>query len=679
MSDELEEYRSYVRSVKRVLLWGGLSPNKQDRNTLYRFLPVYIIFSCIVMALACTNFCRHYYTNLDLFTKGVSFFGSVTTVILKTLIFFLHRHDWIKNLNDNLEELFENALNRTKLRPALLQLLRHFSGPCYFFTFFITGIFLLYLILPMTLVIIQITKHVEHKHCLLPYPGLFPWKIDGCGWFYQLHYAFESLTSWFISYVTCGVDLLFGFYILRICFVLRSMSFDMEHEKCDDSLMKDIIIKHKKLLKCSKLIQKIYGPIVFFTSIISAFQLCALIFQISQTKLTVGKILLFVFYSSAKMGQILMYSWYGTLLTSESENFQGAVYSSNWYLAGNKSFSNGVMFILRQRPIKLTALKFFYISADLFSAVLNTTFSYFFLLRTLESMDSILSGLFEASFSREGMQPIMLSLLGNFYHMAFFYAFVVTSLGTVYIIVPPISYILQIIKHVSDKKCLIPFPVIFPWKVEGCGLFYQFHFWFEAITAFIVSFVTVSVDILFGYYVQQIAAVLKVISHDIEQIKTEEEYAEKLKNAIQIHNELLKCRDILQTIYGPIVLGLALTSTFIICSLIFQGFQTKMTVTKIILFILYMFLKMSQMGMYSWYGTIVTIESDNFRMAAYNSPWYYFENVSLKRSLLIILSQKTIVIKAMKLTYITVDLFVAVFNTAFSYFFLLKSLDTESA
>ncbi|XP_034934798.1 uncharacterized protein [Chelonus insularis] len=77
-----------------------------------------------------------------------------------------------------------------------------------------------------------------------------------------------------------------------------------------------------------------------------------------------------------------MYSWSGTHLTMESEEYMNAIYSANWY--GDKHFMTAVVIMLQQKPLILTACNFSNVTIDIFTKILNTTISYYFLLKTLE-------------------------------------------------------------------------------------------------------------------------------------------------------------------------------------------------------------------------------------------------------------------------------------------------------
>ncbi|XP_032690141.1 odorant receptor Or2-like [Odontomachus brunneus] len=93
---------------------------------------------------------------------------------------------------------------------------------------------------------------------------------------------------------------------------------------------------------------------------------------------------MFFSYMMVKVIQTLMYTWYGTVITHESENFREGIYCSNWpHVAGERSLRPRMIIMLMQKPMMIKALKLCTLSVEMFVNVMNTTISYYFLLQTL--------------------------------------------------------------------------------------------------------------------------------------------------------------------------------------------------------------------------------------------------------------------------------------------------------
>ncbi|XP_046826495.1 uncharacterized protein LOC124427526 [Vespa crabro] len=355
MAEQLAMYRKYECFIKRILLCVGLWPVENTGSLLL--------------------------------SKGLSPLGSFTLVVVKALMFFLYREQ-LHKLNLNLKSMFEEMLKKTHYRPVVLSLLNLFKYPAcivYYLTMFAI---LMYTFRPFLLIIYQVIKNVSPKHYVLPFPTTFPWIDETPNMVFQVQFLFEIIFGWFVICVTSGVDTVYGFYIFQMSGDLRAMCFECKNfgksSKELDVILRNFIKRQILLLRCRDIIQNVYGPIVLCLIVSSVIVLCALIFQMFQTEISIGKTLLIFIYGMMKMTQAFLYSWYGSILNVESEAFRRSIYSCRWYQDGNSKLVKGVLLILVQKPIILTACHLFFISLDLFIKILNTSLSYYFLLQTFD-------------------------------------------------------------------------------------------------------------------------------------------------------------------------------------------------------------------------------------------------------------------------------------------------------
>ncbi|KAL2713844.1 odorant receptor Or2-like [Vespula squamosa] len=370
--------------IKRLMLCAGLWPvENKESSYFYRHLPIFTVLSGIFMFFGTLKFCLENLDNIKVLTKGLSPLGSFGLVAVKALMFFLYREQ-LRELNLNLELMFEEMLEKTHYRPVVLSLLNLFKRPAYI-VYYLTMFIIL---LPFLLIVYQITKNISPKHYVLPYPATFSW-IDGTpNILYQAQFLFEIIFGWFVVSVTSGVDTVYGFYIFQMSGILRVMCFECEKlgksSKELDIILRNCIKRQILLLRCRDIIQNVYGPVVLCLIVSSVVVLCALIFQMFQTEISIGKTVLFLIYGTMKMTQAFMYSWYGSILAVESEAFRRSIYCCGWYQDGNIELMKDVLLMLVQKPIVLTACHLFYISLDLFVKILNTSLSYYFLLQTFD-------------------------------------------------------------------------------------------------------------------------------------------------------------------------------------------------------------------------------------------------------------------------------------------------------
>nr|QNL15052.1 olfactory receptor 108 [Aulacocentrum confusum] len=186
---------------------------------------------------------------------------------------------------------------------------------------------------------------------------------------------------------------------------MREMSHRVMHidkEKDCRIVIRDCVNQYEILVKCRDLLDQVYGPVILWMMMINGLILCSLMFQISQVRsreylldknlfkvklqmksLPVEKIALYTTYFITISTETLMYSWSGSILTQEGENYREVLYGANWHR--NKDITIFVLIMLMQRSMVLTACKFSQVSVNIWTKVLNTAMSYYFLLRAIQN------------------------------------------------------------------------------------------------------------------------------------------------------------------------------------------------------------------------------------------------------------------------------------------------------
>ncbi|XP_049812352.1 putative odorant receptor 92a [Schistocerca nitens] len=92
----------------------------------------------------------------------------------------------------------------------------------------------------------------------------------------------------------------------------------------------------------------------------------------------------YITYLATMFYELFLYCWYGNELLSESERLQTSAYGCGWPDAG-AGFQRTLRVAMArlQRPICLTAGKFYKISRETFLLLLNGSYSYFALLHQM--------------------------------------------------------------------------------------------------------------------------------------------------------------------------------------------------------------------------------------------------------------------------------------------------------
>ncbi|XP_057327199.1 odorant receptor 4-like [Microplitis mediator] len=377
-------YLTYRKMMKRLLLPLGLWP-KENPTAFYRLLSYLQVPLNFGMSLAISNFVRLHADSIKFLTKS---FGVMTTYLSSTLKItcFLINHKEALYLHETLDSHFDKLTQDVKMKKIIFKkftLLISITW-IFFFTVFIT--LSVMVMTPLIDIVIQHNENHENMKYSLVYPSEFPWQISSNGWSYKITFIFESLATISLFCITMRVDSLFLFYIFQIIAQLREMSYRITNTNDDKELnfvLRKTIFQYQTLTKCREIIEKIYGPIILCIMSTNAVIMCVFIYQLMEMKnLSIIRLIIIFTYILTKVLQTFIYAWSGTCLTAESEEYRKAVYNINWY--GNKRIMNSVIIMLAQKPMVVTACSFSPVTVNIFTMVLKTTASYYFLLQTIE-------------------------------------------------------------------------------------------------------------------------------------------------------------------------------------------------------------------------------------------------------------------------------------------------------
>nr|WNA12528.1 olfactory receptor [Microplitis mediator] len=395
-------YLIYRKMMKRLLLPFGLWP-KENPTVFYRLLSYLQLPLNLGMSLAISNFVRLHANSIKFLTKS---FGVMTTYLSSTLkvnkfnkqkknisykLFFqitcfLINHKEALYLHKTLDLHFDKLTQDVKMKKIIFKkfTLLILVTWIFFFTVLIT-----LSVMVMTPLIDIVTQHNENHENMkysLVYPSEFPWQISSNGWSYKITFIFESLATISLFCITMRVDSLFLFYIFQIIAQLREMSYRITNTNDNKEInfvLRKVILQYQTLTKCREIIEKIYGPIILCIMCTNAVIMCVFIYQLMEMKnLSIIRLIIIFTYILTKVLQTFIYAWSGTCLTAESEEYRKAVYNINWY--GNKRIMNSVIIMLAQKPMVVTACSFSPVTVNIFTMVLKTTASYYFLLQTIE-------------------------------------------------------------------------------------------------------------------------------------------------------------------------------------------------------------------------------------------------------------------------------------------------------
>nr|QNL15046.1 olfactory receptor 102 [Aulacocentrum confusum] len=142
----------------------------------------------------------------------------------------------------------------------------------------------------------------------------------------------------------------------------------------------------------------------------------------------------------------------------------------------------------------------------------------------------------------------------------------------IYVLTPLIFTMYQHLHHIHPIKYILVYPGIYPWDIQPNGFLYKLHYLCESIPNIALICVTAGVDSLFTLHIFQMIGRLREMSFRIIHTNPEN-YLLTVRECVEEHEILIKCCDLLQKVYGPMILWIMVTNAVILCSITFQFTQ----------------------------------------------------------------------------------------------------------
>ncbi|XP_061706723.1 odorant receptor 4-like [Cydia pomonella] len=191
-------------------------------------------------------------------------------------------------------------------------------------------------------------------------------------------------------------------------------------------------------------------------------------------------------------------------------------------------------------------------------------------------------------------------------------------------------------------------------------------------------------DCLYYTFCTYVQVQFRLLYHCLETIITPNErirlqngndkYDEKFRACISRHRELIRCCNLIETVYSKSALFNFMSSTLLLC---LAGFNIMAHVDWAMFsnFLSFLFICLLQIYLICDYGDKVSRASMDLSSAIYNSQWYTVD-VKTAKDLLVILTraQKSCKLTAYMFADINLGAFTRILSTSWSYFALLKSV-----
>ncbi|XP_049961698.1 odorant receptor Or2-like [Schistocerca serialis cubense] len=157
-------------------------------------------------------------------------------------------------------------------------------------------------------------------------------------------------------------------------------------EECVRRRLAQCVRYHTDVDRCVRQLSTLLGPILLGQVLADVVTISATAFVTTTGKTDSGWVFKYGSYLAAIAEQLLLYCWFGNDVLTESERLQLSAYSSQWVGASPRFRRELRLFLCRaHRPLRLTASKFYTISRETFLLLMNASFSYYAVLRQLNS------------------------------------------------------------------------------------------------------------------------------------------------------------------------------------------------------------------------------------------------------------------------------------------------------
>jgi len=196
---------------------------------------------------------------------------------------------------------------------------------------------------------------------------------------------------------------------------------------------------------------------------------------------------------------------------------------------------------------------------------------------SLTNYHRTLNDLFEeALVQNEKIWTIIFSPLRTIYTLAYTYFAILTGLVLAHFASAYIFIIRNLCHFHLTTNYTLPLSRGFGhfWIVPD-NFLYHFHLLFETSLMMLCCMTAGSVDSNFGFYVYQFASTMHAMTFRLMNPLSTEKFSDLLRTCVAKHQKLLRCRNTLEHIYGPIVFWHIVTNAILLCALIYDAMTVR--------------------------------------------------------------------------------------------------------
>ncbi|KAK0181213.1 hypothetical protein PV327_003515 [Microctonus hyperodae] len=174
--------------------------------------------------------------------------------------------------------------------------------------------------------------------------------------------------------------------------------------------------------------------------------------------------------------------------------------------------------------------------------------------------------------------------------------------------VPIIFMIIDKINHVKREVYPLPNHSKLPWGLAGTGIIYKLDYLIQTLASLSIVTISCGVEPVFSLFVFQMVGRLRAMTYRIVHIDESSDRDSILRDCMIEYTLLLKCRDIVQKVFGPIILQMFISNAVVMSALMFQASQMDLRSWRSTVLIPYTITKFAQTYLCAFAGARLTFE-----------------------------------------------------------------------
>ncbi|XP_051165957.1 odorant receptor 4-like [Leptopilina boulardi] len=355
----------------------------EDRFSKLRFFITLIIMLCITVPVMIKCFLlKNFFQEVEIIFICIN----LISTIIKVLFMGISKPKLVPLIQDMIGDWKYTQLLSKEAKSVMIinsKRARFFNALCIALLF---APFLLFITRPIIL-----NWGGEFTKKSLPCQAYYPFDVEKSP-NYELVYLWQILLIAYTAIAAMGINTFITLIVFHLCGQLQVVALNIKdimnprnvchyrsmiHQEC--KCLHYIVERHLKLISDSKILENSFNIMFLMEVIITVISLCFVSFAVLVVS-PAGDIygtFINIAYFFAPTILIFLYNYIGENVIDRSLDIGDEVYNINWYDCNPKFIQSLMLIIIRsQKPLKLTAGKFFPLSLHAFKKILISALSY---------------------------------------------------------------------------------------------------------------------------------------------------------------------------------------------------------------------------------------------------------------------------------------------------------------